>query len=82
MSSGFLEKILSKELQQWADFQSYRLSIEEIESDKNNANSQLLYLKNQISKAMEMLAYYNQECEQRRSELMVLQSQRKQLVGW
>jgi hypothetical protein len=46
-------------LQQSADFQSYRLSIEEIESDKNNANSQLLYLKNQISKAMEMLAYYN-----------------------
>jgi DNA-binding MarR family transcriptional regulator len=56
--------------------------IEDIESAKNNANSQLTYLKNQISKVMEMLAYYNQECEQRRNELIVLQCQRKQLVGW
>jgi hypothetical protein len=54
--------------------QTFRLSIEEIESDKNNANSQLLYLKNQISIAMEMLAYYNQEGEQRRREFVVLQS--------
>ena len=56
--------------------------IEAIESAKNNANSQLMDLKNQIYKVMETLAYYNQECEQRRSELVVLQSQRKQLVGW
>gem|GEM_PF-2325191 len=69
-------------MQQWADFQSYRLSIEEIESDKNNANSQLMDLKNQISKVMEMLAYYNQECERTRNELIALQCQRKQLVGW
>jgi transposase-like protein len=56
--------------------------IESIESAKNNANSQLMYLKNQIAKVMEMLAYYNQECEQVRNQLTLMYSQRKNLVGW
>jgi DNA-binding MarR family transcriptional regulator len=56
--------------------------IEGLESAKTDANSELMDLKNQISKVMETLAYYNQECEQIRNELIALQCQRKQLVGW
>ena len=56
--------------------------IEAIESAKNNANSQLTYLKNQISKVMEMLAYYNHEYEQLRNQLILMYGQRKSLVGW
>src|SRR6266540_6071589 len=49
--------------------------IEGLESAKTDANSQLTYLKNHISKVMETLAYYNQECEQRRNEFIALQCQ-------
>ena len=56
--------------------------IEQIESAKNNANSQLMHFKNQISKVMEMLAYYNHEYEQLRNQLILMYGQRKSLVGW
>jgi DNA-binding MarR family transcriptional regulator len=56
--------------------------IEEIEWDKNNANSQLMDFKNQISKVIETLAYYNHEYEQLRNQLILMYGQRKSLVGW
>jgi hypothetical protein len=56
--------------------------IQALESAKQNADSQLIYLKNQLSEISNTLQYYKQECEQTRNEMIVLQCQRRQLVGW
>ena len=56
--------------------------IESMEATKNNANSQLIQLRNLISEQTRTLEYYKTQCEYMRNQLIVLLSQRKQSVGW
>jgi hypothetical protein len=44
--------------------------IEQIESAKNNANSHLMYLRNQIVEHSRILQYYTNLCQQKRNELL------------
>jgi hypothetical protein len=56
--------------------------LETIESAKNNANSHLTFLRNQVTEQAKTLEYYKSQCEYWRNQLIVIQSQRKQLWGW
>ena len=50
-----------------------------LEIAKHNANSQLSSLKNQVGEQTTALVNYIKHCQQKRSELIVLYCQRKQL---
>jgi hypothetical protein len=55
--------------------------IESIESNKKNAHSHLLHLRNQIVEQTKALEFYKSQCEYWRNQLIVLHCQRKQLVS-
>jgi hypothetical protein len=61
---------------------SIQKEIEAVESAKNNANSHLTWLRNQIAEHTQILNYYKAQCENWRNQLIVLGCQRKQLMGW
>lgn len=60
----------------------FQKEIEAVESAKNNANSQLMWLKNQIAEHTKILDYYKAQCEYWRNQLIVLGCQRRQMIGW